>query len=100
MPTALTAALVLATPISWRRRLIALAGGLVLIHLFILVSLQSWIWNNSTGVSLLALSSFWQQAADDLNYTLMNQLGVSFSVPVIIWVLVTFRRQDQDALAT
>ena len=100
VPTALTIALVLATPISWQRRLAALAGGLVLIHVFILLSLQSWIWNNSPGVSLLTLSAFWQKAADELNYTLMDQLGVSFSVPVVIWVLVTFRRQDQDALAT
>lgn len=100
VPTALTAALVLATPIPWRRRLTSLAGGLVLVHLFILFSLQSWIWSNSTGVSLLTLSSFWQTVADDLSYALINQLGASFSVPVIIWILVTFRRQDQDALAT
>ena len=35
LPTALTIALVLATPIPWPRRLGALAGVLVLIHLFI-----------------------------------------------------------------
>jgi hypothetical protein len=99
VPTALTAALVLATPIPWRRRLGALAGGLVLIQLFILFSLQSWIWAKSSIISLMALSDFWQRAADELNYALMVQLGVSFTVPVIIWVLVTFRRQDQDALA-
>jgi hypothetical protein len=100
VPTALTVALVLATPIPWTRRLTALAGGLVLIHLFIFLSLQSWIWNNSPSVSLLTLSSFWQQAVDELNYALMNQLGISFTVPVVIWTLVTFRRQDQNALAT
>jgi hypothetical protein len=100
VPTALTVALVLATPIPWRRRLVALAGGLVLIHLFIFFTLQSWIWNNSTDLSLLALSGFAQRVVGELNYALMNQLGVSFSVPVIIWILVTFRRQDQDALAT
>ena len=99
VPTALTVALVLATPIPWTRRLTALAAGLVLIHLFIFLSLQSWIWNNSPSVSLLTLSSFWQHAVDELNYALMNQLGISFSVPVVIWTLVTFRRQDQDALA-
>lgn len=100
VPTALTVALVLATPISPRRRLAALAGGLVLVHLFIFLSLQSWVWNNSPGVSLLTLSGFWKQAADELNYVLIDQLGASFSVPVVIWILVTFRRQDQNALAT
>ena len=100
VPTALTIALVLATPISWRRRLLALAGGVLLIHLFIFLTLLSWIWDNSTGLSLLTLSSIWQRVAGELDYALMNQLGVSFSVPVVIWILVTFRRQDQDALAT
>ena len=67
VPTALTAALVLATPIPWRRRLIALAGGLVLIHLFIFFTLQSWIWNNSVDLSLLTLSSFGQRVVGELN---------------------------------
>jgi hypothetical protein len=94
VPTALTLALVAATPIPWRRRLAALAGGMVLIHLFIFFSLQSWIWNNSVQLSLLTLSAFWQRAVDELDYLLMNQLGASFTVPVVIWILVTFRRQD------
>jgi len=94
VPTALTGALVLATPIPWPRRLGALAGGLVLIHLFILFTLQTWIWNNSAGLSLLTLSHFWQRAVWELNYALMTQIGASFTVPVLIWVLVTFRRQD------
>jgi hypothetical protein len=36
VPTALTVALIVATPISWRRRAWALAGGLILVHSFIL----------------------------------------------------------------
>jgi len=100
VPTALTVALVLATPIPWKRRLTALAGGLALIHLFIFFSLQAWVWNNSAGLSLLTLSSFEQRVLDELNYALMNQLGISFTVPVVIWTLVTFRRQDHDALAS
>ncbi len=100
VPTALTMALVLATPIPWLRRLAALVGGLVLIHLFIFFTLQCWVWNNSADLSLLTLSSLEQRVISELNYALMNQLGISFTVPVLIWVLVTFRRQDQDALAT
>ena len=69
VPTALTVALIVATPIPWRRRGWALVGGLVLVHGFILFSIQSWIWNNSTGVSLLTLSGFEKQVVDDLDYT-------------------------------
>jgi hypothetical protein len=94
VPTALTLGLVAATPIPWRRRVTALVGGWVLVHLFIFFTLQAWVWNNSSDVSLLALPAFWQRVVGELNYALLNQIGASFSVPVIIWILVTFRRQD------
>lgn len=96
VPTALTVALIAATPIPLVRRFWALVGGLILVHGFILFSVQTWIWNNSTDVSLLSLSAFWKEVADDLDYTLIDQLGASFSVPVLIWILVTFRRQDDS----
>jgi hypothetical protein len=93
-PTALTIALILATPVPWRRRGWALLWGLVLVNLFILFSLQSWIWNASPNISLTTLSPFWKEMADDLEYTLITQMGVSFSMPVLIWIVVTFRLED------
>lgn len=98
VPTALTAALILATPLPWRRRVGALAGGMLLIHCFVLFSLQTWIWNASPSLSLSTLSPFWKNVVDDLEYTLVTQLGASFSVPLLIWVLVTFRRSDRNLL--
>ena len=94
VPTALTAALVLATPIPWRRRAMAFCGGILLVHLFILFSLQTWIWDNATDVSLMALTPPVQRVVSELDYTFITQLGASFSVPVVIWVVVTFRRRD------
>lgn len=94
IPTALTVALIVATPISLRRRAWALAGGLVLVHLFIILTLQSWIWNNAPTVGLMTMSDFGKQVTDALSYCLVNQLGASFSIPVLIWIVVTFRRQD------
>ena len=94
IPTALAFALIVATPISLRRRGLALIGGLVLVHGFILFSLLSWIWNNSADVSLITYSAWGKQLVDELNYTLMNQIGASFSIPVLIWIMVTFRHQD------
>jgi hypothetical protein len=98
VPTALTLALILATPIPWKRRLAACAGGLVLIHLFLFFTLQAWIWNNSVELSLLTLSAFWQRVVGELDYELMDQLGVSFTIPLVIWIIVTFRRQDARAI--
>lgn len=94
VPTALTIALVVATPIPWRRRAWALLGGLILIHLFIVISIAVHIWDASPVVSLLTFTPFWQQVADGLDYTLITQYGASFYVPVLIWISVSFRGQD------
>jgi len=94
IPTALTIALIMATPIPWRRRIWALLWGLILINGFILFSVAIYIWNESTTVSLVTLSPFWKQVADGLEYTLVAQMGISFSVPVLIWIAVLFRSED------
>lgn len=98
IPTALTIALILATPVPWARRGWALVWGLALVNVFILFTLQSFIWDESPAVQLTTLSPFWQRVADELEYTLIVQLGASFSVPVLIWILVTFRLEDAKRL--
>ena len=94
LPTALTAALILATPIPWGRRVAALCAGVVLIHLFIAFSLLIWIWDNSPDVFSGTLSDLWKLITSELSYAFVTQLGISFTIPVLIWVLVTFKRQD------
>jgi hypothetical protein len=94
VPTALTMALILATPVPWRQRGWALLWGLLLIHAFILLSLQVWIWDESPALSLFNLSPFSQTIMDELQYTLLTQMGASFSVPLLIWILVTIRREN------
>jgi hypothetical protein len=94
IPTALTMALILATPVPWRQRAWALLWGLLLVHAFILFSLQVWIWDESAALSLFRIPPVLQTILDGLEYTLLTQLGASFSVPILIWVLVTFRRDD------
>ena len=94
MPTALTIALILATPVPWRQRAWALLWGLLLVHAFILFSLQVWIWDKSANLSLMSPPPFLQTILDEMEYTLLTQLGCSFSVPILIWILVTFRREN------
>ena len=94
VPTALLLALILATPVSWRRRCFALVGGLLAVHGYILFSVASTIWNNSTELSLLTLTPFWKSVVAGLDETLVNQMGASFIAPVFIWILITLRRQD------
>ncbi len=97
-PTVLTMALILATPIPWRRRAWALVWGFFWVNVFILFSLQSWIWDASPGLALFECSPFWQATLDNLEYTLLTQIGTSFSVPVLIWMLVCFRREDLELI--
>ena len=97
VPTALTIALILASPIPWRRRALALLAGLILVHAFILLTIQAWIWNHAPDLSLATTTPFWSVVTDGLEYTLLTQLGASFSVPVLIWILVTFQRPDHEA---
>ena len=94
MPTALVVALITATPIAWKRRAWALLWGVLCIHAYILFCLGIWIWNQSTNASLVTLTPFWKAVAEGLEYTLIVQQGASFAVPVLIWLLVTFRRED------
>ncbi len=94
VPTALTVALIVATPIPWSRRATALAGGLLLSQLYVLFTIQTWIWNSEPAVHLTTLSPMGIRAADALEFTFVEQLGASFAVPVLIWILVSFRRCD------
>ncbi len=97
LPVVLVLALILATLIPWRRRGWALLWGGILVHCFVLFSVEIYIWNESdalTGHSLATFFPFWKMVLDGLEETLITQLGASFAVPVLIWILVTFCRQD------
>jgi len=90
-PLALLTALIIATPIPGRRRIRALAFGMLAIHTFLLLFLAVAIWNESTEISLVSLTPFWKSAANEAKDMLVHQIGLA---PLLVWVLVTFRRED------
>jgi len=94
VPTALILALVLATPLSWRRRGWALLWGLLAVHGLILFSVTTYIWSSSTELSLVMLAPFWRHTVEGLEETLITQMGAGFVAPVLIWALVTLRKKD------
>ena len=96
-PTALVIALVLATRISWRRRLSALAWGLVWIHVLIAFLLGLMIVLticDLPSLGLFVLSPFWRKTVSFWYGIFVALLGGRFAAAVLIWIGVTFRRDD------
>lgn len=97
VPTAFLLALILATPIPWRRRCVAVFWGGLAIHLFVLLALAMYIFNETGQVGGLSFDAWPAGAkviADGLEETLITQMGAGFVAPVAIWIAVTFRSND------
>jgi hypothetical protein len=88
-------ALIVATPISVKRKLWALLWGLILIHFFIVLKLAVRIVDifNREPLGLFVIGPFWEMGFYFLYFLMMN-LTFGFVVSTFIWILVTFRRED------
>jgi len=97
LPMAETIALVLATPIPWRRRWealfygVLLANGFVALKVYIL--LLHW-FSIEKPWALYTLSQFWNNVLAAVLEFIVVAPTCTFLVPVLIWILVTFRRED------
>ena len=91
-PLALLIALILASPLAWRRRLRALLLGALCSHGFMLLTLGVATWNEAMEIGLVTLTPFWKAVAVACKELLTRQ--ITLVVPVLIWILVTFRRED------
>ena len=97
MPTVLMIALVVATPLPWRRRAWALLWGLFFTHLFIASIILLMIlnlYNHTDWLTLLQLPSFLLPILKATWDIFIYQVAARFFVPVLIWILVTFRSGD------
>jgi hypothetical protein len=45
-------------------------------------------------VALVTLTPFWKEIANRLEEQALNPVGPSFFAAALIWMLITFRRQD------
>jgi hypothetical protein len=93
---ALLLALIVSTPISWRRREWAMLVGLFLLHASILGLLQYLIWRESSEIGLVALSGTMKGVMAGFGEAWVRQLNVT--VPVLIWVLTCVRREEWVSL--
>lgn len=94
LPTAVLTGLVLASPIPWRRRGWALLWGILLVNAFVVVRLAVAIMWGFRNVDLFVFGPFWNKAVDVAHDVISISTVTSCVVPALIWLLVSFRRDD------
>lgn len=57
-------------------------------------SLGVFIWSASTGLGLVKLHAFLATILAYLSENFIAPMGVKFFAPVLVWILVTFRKED------
>jgi hypothetical protein len=89
-------ALIIASPVAWRRRAWALLWGLIAVHAFMAIRLALLVAQllNSKSLALLELSRFWQYLLVLSVQVFVINILPSFVVVIVLWVLLCFRRQD------
>ena len=101
LPTAQVAALILATSIPWRRKWIMLLLGLVLIQAFIMLEVGLTVLYSLTDVRLPVFDiepSTSRFVARLYEMTVISPT-LSFIIPILIWLLFCFRRDDWQRVA-
>jgi hypothetical protein len=102
--TILVITLILATPIiSWKRKGWALLWGVILVHVFIIFRMTIgllFFFSLHQELAVVMFSPFWQNVLNRIYEVLIPNFGIIYTVPVFIWILVTFRRSDWLQLAS
>jgi hypothetical protein len=93
-------ALILAAPVPRRRRAWALLWGLIAVHAFMAIRLALLIAQllNSKQIALLTLNRFWQHLLLLGAQVFVINILPSFVVVIVLWVLLSFRREDWPAI--
>ncbi|MBS1537079.1 MAG: hypothetical protein JST20_04960 [Bacteroidetes bacterium] len=91
LPTSMFLALMLATPIGWKHRLKSLGIGLLFIHVFIAAVLWLIIvgYTEANGIGIYRFGDTVKGIISwMMQITLINQIGISFIVPMVIWIFI------------
>jgi hypothetical protein len=98
LSTALTMALILATPIPWKRRLWALLWGLLLVNAFVigrLFIMLLYCVSSIQDVQLYEPGPFWGRVLFEAYELLFRATTASFLVPILIWIFVALLRMPR-----
>jgi hypothetical protein len=94
--TVLLIALIAATPLPLKRKSLAVVWGMLLVHAFIALKMLILIVNafSTEPLCLFELSAFFEQMLAIVTKVFVTYITPSFTVSVIIWIVVSFRRED------
>lgn len=90
-------AMVVATPIAWKRRVWALVWGMLLVNVF--VGLRVWLklydsFSNAGPAHFFTLEESTKNLLHWCMLMLYSAPEMNFIIPAFIWLLVSFRRND------
>lgn len=97
IPTILLIALVLASPVPWKRRLVALVAGLTLVMLLIMFKqwiALLWLCEQTPWLQLTDFTKTGEKLLGFTNTVISVSAGTVLYFVVAIWILVTFRVED------
>lgn len=97
LPTAFALALILATPVPWRRRAVALLWGFLLINGFVLAKLVLQIGNalsNEDTMRVFLLAPATKSLLVALQKVVAMSPVTAYIAPIFIWALVCLRMED------
>ena len=100
-PTAFVLALILATPIPWRRRWRALLWGTVCITVYAALRTTVFlvaVFSEDNDLAVLTLGPISKTALDYIYWVVVDSFAGWLILPLPIWALVSFRRQDWQTL--
>ena len=101
-PTVWLIALIVAKPLPWSRKGLALIWGLLLVHGFIALRLSLTLAHGGFGAqkvyALFDLSPFWQDVLGRTETVMVTDPTASFVVPTLIWAVVAFRWSEWASL--
>lgn len=100
-PTLLLCSLVLATPVTWARRGIALFIGCIVLQMWIALGIFLLVLKAYVTPGELMLYAWGDTSRSVLNFiteVISTSTATQFAVPVLVWVLVTFRASDAAKL--
>lgn len=98
LPTIIFVSLLLASPIPWKRLLIALPLGLLILYGFIFFKLYIAITNEFLQHEWLAIHPANPKLIRVLHEVFVANIETTIIAPVLIWIVVTFRKKDWEKI--